>query len=408
MSMRPRNPALIERAKTQPLSDTAALRGLGRDRWVPPVVVVALAGVTGAVNLQVPLYPTYARVAGTGIAVTAVAFALYVAGLLPVLLLLGGASDRLGRRPVLAAGLTCALAATILMWTWPQMEVLFVARVLQGIGVGLCVGTGTATLAETHRGGSAVARAASQVAFTTALGFGGGALLTSVALWSAPSLRPWSYGALSAVLLATLAASVVLPMTRSAGLPLVRRPTLVSGTAPACVAISIAWAVTGLVISVVPSQLATFGLAAWAGPALFLVNATGAFVQPTARRMDPVRAQRLGLVLLPVGYALLVAGTATGSLPLVLFGSCVAGSACYGFTYLGGLALVAKASGAERARAVSGYFVYAYLGFSLPSIAVGVAAEHVGLIAALSAFGILVVASSAALWRPIGRIPDPD
>ena len=54
--------------------------------------------ITTAVNLQVPLYTEYAEHAGYGKASTALVFAAYVFGLIPVLLLLGGMSDRAGRK----------------------------------------------------------------------------------------------------------------------------------------------------------------------------------------------------------------------------------------------------------------------------------------------------------------------
>jgi MFS family permease len=49
-------------------------------------------------NLQVPLYGTYAKIAGFGSGISAIAFSTYVAGLLPTLILLGGISDRVGRK----------------------------------------------------------------------------------------------------------------------------------------------------------------------------------------------------------------------------------------------------------------------------------------------------------------------
>ena len=70
------------------------------------LVATSLFVTTLAVNLEVPLYTSYAKAAGFGSGLTALAFAAYVAGLLPVLIGLGGSSDRLGRRTVLLAGLS--------------------------------------------------------------------------------------------------------------------------------------------------------------------------------------------------------------------------------------------------------------------------------------------------------------
>ena len=46
--------------------------------------IASLYFVTVAVNIQVPLYGTYAHNAGYGSGITALAFALYILGVLPV------------------------------------------------------------------------------------------------------------------------------------------------------------------------------------------------------------------------------------------------------------------------------------------------------------------------------------
>ncbi|MBD2103379.1 MFS transporter [Leptolyngbya sp. FACHB-261] len=359
------------------------------------VIAASLFLVTAAVNLEVPLYHTYAEAAGFGNGLTAVVFAAYVVGLLPVLILLGGISDRLGRKPVVLAGLVAAMLATALMILSPNIHTLLLARVLQGVGVGLSVGAGTAYLAELMTDRSS--QAAGYVAVVTSLGFGSGALLTSAALVASQTLVPPSYWL---VLLLTLLCTVLLlrlPARQPVGGALLRLPAFPRGTVKPGIAIGAAWAVTGLVIAVVPTQLNQYHLLAWAGPALFLVNGTGVVVQPLARRLSAQQAQRVGFVLVPLGYGLLIAGAGLGWLGLVLLGAAVAGSACYGFTYLGGLAEVVRLGESQRARAVSGYFLCAYLGFGLPSIVIGFLADRIGTMAALLSFGAVIIAVNFVL-----------
>lgn len=355
------------------------------------VVAAALFLVTAAVNLEVPRYPTYAQAAGYGTGLTAVVFALYVAGLLPVLLLFGGISDKLGRKTILLLGLLVAFSATLLVTLIPTIQALLLARVLQGVGVGLSVGTGTAFLAELWGEGGASA-AATLTAVTTSLGFGGGALLTSAALWQGTSTTPASYGIVLGATAGVMLATLFLPSPKPVGGTLMRLPAFPRGSVTLGLAIATAWAVTGLVISVVPSQLSLQGLAAWSGPALFLVNGTGALMQPWARRLSAERSLLVGFVLLPVGYALLVLGAWWGALGLVLLGASISGAACYGFTYLGGLTAVSVISGDSRARAVSGYFLFAYVGFGVPSVLVGFLAEWIGVPVALAIFlGVVMI-----------------
>ena len=355
------------------------------------VVAAALFLVTAAVNLEVPLYPTYAQAAGYGTGLTAVVFAFYVAGLLPVLLLFGGISDKVGRKTILLLGLLVAFGATLLVTLVPTIQALLLARVLQGIGVGLSVGTGTAFLAELWGEGGASA-AAALTAVTTSLGFGGGALLTSAVLLQGTSTTPASYGIVLGAIAGVMLATLFLPSPKPVGGTIMRLPAFPKGSVTLGFAIATAWAVTGLVISVVPSQLSLQGLAAWSGPALFLVNGTGALMQPWARRLSAERSLLVGFVLLPVGYALLVLGAWWGALSLILLGASVSGAACYGFTYLGGLTAVSVISGDSRARAVSGYLLFAYVGFGAPSVLVGFLAERIGVPVALAVFlGVVIV-----------------
>jgi len=46
---------------------------------------------------------------------------------------------------------------------------------------------------------------------------------------------------------------------------------------------------------------------------------------------------------------------------------------------------------------VAGYFLFAYLGFALPSVALGVLSDRYGLIPALHGFGFVLVATCVAL-----------
>jgi MFS family permease len=293
-----------------------------------------------------------------------------------------------------------------MLWR-PGMQLLFLARVLQGLGVGLSMGAGTAYLAEALRGEEAVRRSAVYVAIATSLGFGGGALFTGTLLLFGLILKPASYPIHVAAAALCMAMMSAMRPDRASGRPfdphqgtgLFRLPHIPKGSVPIGLTITLAWAVTGVVISLMPAQLARHGLSAWAGHALFLVNGTGAAVQPWARRMHPRQALLLGALLLPVGYGSLLYGAWTGGMAFVLAGAALAGAACYGFTYLGGLAELSLRGGAHRARSVSGYFVLAYLGFGLPSVGLGFLSDRFGLMPALAGFGILLFVLS--LWQAV-------
>jgi hypothetical protein len=109
---------------------------------------------------------------------------------------------------------------------------------------------------------------------------------------------------------------------------------------------------------------------------LFIIVIAGVLFQPIARRMKAQRSLQIGAVLLVLGYLTFTCGAWLGQLSLVLAGVAIAGTACYGFTYLGGLAEVVRSGGTQAARVTSGYFVCAYLGYGVPVILIGFLSEQ--------------------------------
>jgi predicted MFS family arabinose efflux permease len=362
-----------------------------------PVLIVAIAIflVTHATNLQVPLYSTYASYAGFGSGISAIAFSTYVAGLLPTLILLGGISERLGRKTVILASLLSASLATLLMIVHPSIYTLFVTRILQGIGVGLITGTGTAYLSTLMPQNSA--QVAAYVSLTTALGFSSGALFTNAALLYKHSLVPFSYWIIFILSLGCIGLAIRLPEQPLSKGKLIRLPSFPAGTIPAGLAIALAWSLAGIVGVILPAQLVQYNLPNWSGPLLFIFVMTGVLLQPFARRLEAVLSLQLGAAILVLGYIVFTCGAWLGVLGLVLAGVAIAGTACYGFTYLGGLAQVVSVSGSQSARAVSGYFVCAYLGYGLPVILIGFFADQVGIVNTLFGFGVFFLASNSLL-----------
>lgn len=376
----------------------------GRKRRDPLSIAAAAYITTTAVNLQVPLYAKYAEAADHGIGTLTLVFACYVGGLLPILIFLGGISDRIGRKYPILAGLGFACAATILVLVHPTLATLAAARVLQGIGVGLGVAASTAFLAEVLTGLATAQRAAAYITAATSLGFGSGALFTSICLAFQPSATPVSYWLFPPVAVVAMFAVARIPEHREArSVVWLRLPHFQRETLPQCFAVFLGWAITGMVIAIVPSQLARHNLVAWTGVALFLVNGVGVLFQPAARRMNPDRALRLGLLLAPAGYALLALGAWLGLIWLLLAGAAIAGAACYGFTYLGGLASVAASAPFDRARATSGYFLFAYLGFSLPVILSGFLSERLGVAGTLAIFGAVAIVWNGGIALAMNR-----
>lgn len=370
-----------------------------------PVSLLALGlfTVTFAVNLQAPLYDVYAAESDVGATAVTVAFAAYVGGLMPTLLLLGGLSDRIGRRVPIALALILGAVATALLVQVPSWTALVVARFLLGIGTGLATTAGTAYMTEIL-GSDRAKNAALIVTSATSLGFGGGALATGISLGvQGPTLLPASYIGLfvTAPVLAVIALG--LPrIDKPRPVSLLRLPVFPSGTWMFGAAMALAWSTTGMTIAVIPLELAANDLGGWTGLVIFLAIFVGFLCQPIARRMTNDRALALGFILIPLGFFVLLAGVWLKLLAFVLVGTCITSAASYGFTYLASLAEVSLRAPDDRARATAGLFVYAYFGFSLPVIASGALADMLGLLTAMVVFAavqIMVTAIIVLTWK---------
>ncbi|ETX13699.1 MFS transporter [Roseivivax halodurans JCM 10272] len=361
-------------------------------------LALSLFLVTYAVNLQAPLYDAYAAASGRGPAAVTIAFAAYVAGLMPTVLFLGGLSDRIGRRIPVVTALLLGAAATALLVVSPSWTTLVLARTLLGIGTGLATTAGTAFMIElmgTERSRSA----ALAVTSATSLGFGGGALATGISLSLAgPSFFPASFAVLF-VLAPLLALGIICApkVAQPQSGALLRLPVFPKGTWIFGATLALAWSATGMIIAVVPLELAMQGLSGWTGAVIFLAIFIGFLCQPIAKCLSDETSLALGLALIPSGFGLILFGNWMQAIAPVLAGTALSSAASYGFVYLAALSQVSDRSGRDRSRATAGLFVYAYAGFSLPVIGSGVLAETMGLIPAMGVFLALLILGAIAL-----------
>src|ERR1700734_88850 len=203
-----------------------------------------------------PLYATYQAQWGFSAVTITVIFGVYAVAVLLSLLVFGALSDHVGRRPVLIAALVIQAGVMLVFAFAGNVELLLVARVLQGLATGAALGAIGAGLVDLHPGRGPVANATGAMA-GTASGALGSALL--VQLLPAPTELVYLF--LSAVFLVQ-ALGVLLIEETSARVPGARRslsPTLslppqvrpaVWVAAPSLVAV---WTLAGFYTSLGPS-----------------------------------------------------------------------------------------------------------------------------------------------------------
>jgi MFS transporter, DHA1 family, multidrug resistance protein len=136
----------------------------GRRDRAPFVLIVAITACgTLGMHLIIPALPDTARALGVSAGMIQLTITLYLIGLAIGQLLYGPISDRLGRRPVLLAGLALFTVAGIATAAAPNSWALVIARILQSIGACAGLVLGRAIV----RDSAAPDRAAAQLAMLT-------------------------------------------------------------------------------------------------------------------------------------------------------------------------------------------------------------------------------------------------
>jgi MFS family permease len=362
-----------------------------------------------------PLYGIYSVLWHFSPLTLTLIYATYALGVLVTLLLAGGVSDRVGRRPVLLAALAGLMGSTTLFLLADSAAWLFVARGLQGIATGAALSAAGATLLDLHP-----RRDPTGVALTNgvaaASGIGVGMLVSSALVqlnWE-PRLLPYL------LLLALFGIAFVgayfmpepvqerSPLRLTVQLP--RVPASVRGPfLLASLAVLSSWSIGALFFSLGPELGAhLFGTSNHVVAGLGVVAlATAAVIsQLVTGRSAPWIAASAGSVALAAGIALIVVAAATDSSALYLIGSLVGGVG-FGAAFLGGLrALVAQIPPEHRAAVLSAFYVVAYASLSVPAILAGVVVSSISLESTFEIFGSvvavlgLVVALQAWRTRP--------
>ena len=381
------------------------------------VVAATFLVVMGFSAVPTPLYAIYAQRDHFSTITVTVVFASYAIGVVGSLFLAGHVSDWVGRRPVLLAALAFTLASAVVFLLAPSVPGLIVARIINGIGVGLTTATATAYLVELHLGSTSTPSERKTQVVSTAANLGGigfGPLVAGLlaAYVAQPLVVPYVVFVAAMLVLVALVALTPETANRPAVPPRWRPqriavPAAARGQFLAATGTGLAaFAVFGMFTSLAPTLLA--GVLhershALAGAVVFAAFASGAAAQILVRTPDIATNLRLGAVILVPGLALLSVAMWTANLPLFIVGGIVTGAAG-GLLFRGAMSAAARTAPAEsRAETLAGFFLGAYVGLSLPVIGLGVATQHASARSAMLVFVVLVLAVQLVCVRALLR-----
>lgn len=360
-------------------------------------VALAFAVTMAGTTLPTPLYPLLQKEYGFGELVSTVLYAVYAAGVIAALLLFGHASDVLGRRRVLLAGLACAALSAVAFLSDTGLTGLLAGRVLSGLSAGVMTGTATAALADFAPGGDRV-RAGLVATVANMLGLGLGPLLSGVLATVAPAPLRLPFLVHLALLIPVAFAVWRAPEPVRTGARLrIDRPTLPASVRPvfwpAAIALFAIFAVFGLAAAVEPSllvRLLDVRSPVVPGAVVFAMFAASAVGQVVSRRLPVARALPLGCVIVLAGVIGLAVALAAES-AIVLAAATVVIGAGQGVAFRAAVAAIGERAPVDRrAGTMSSLFVVVYAGISVPVVLAGAATVHWGLRASGLGFTVAV------------------
>ena len=371
------------------------------------ITLAALLSAGWATNhfaALVPVLEDFAHISRPGLDA---AFGLYALGLLPSLLLGGGVSDRVGRRPVVLAGLALACAGNLFMLIWPTLVGVVIGRLVVGLGVGMVASAGTAWAADQD-----AAKGAARAGVVLTGGFAIGPVVTALLTTALPG-RPGVVAASAIpVLLTASCVALIVPRTDTETEDVavhdeVRGTPFVDGRriGPALIAalpmgLWVFACVTSAVMVFTGRIGDRFGGPLLIAVACILALGTGLLTQIGTRRSGHWRALGvIGAGLAALGFAI---GAAAGGRmsPVTFVLTAVILGCAYGLCLGQGLQDVERLAPREARGLVTGlFYVVSYSGFALPFV-LNTYEDPIGPSAPL------VVLAALALLTAVARLVD--
>jgi MFS family permease len=369
------------------------------------LAVVVLATLLVGANLATPLYPLIRANLGLSAFDTTAAFAAYVVTLVAGLLLVGHWSDHIGRRAALVLAVLTGVLGAAVFGSATSLPMLVLGRCLQGAAVACATGASSAALRDLLPQRPEWASRFTLVA--SAGGVAAGPIIGGfLSLLPEPTRLPFGlYTVFLGLLLIPLVLLDARPAIKAA--PPVRpmsalkpRRPVVSRTGrrafwSAAAVGFLSFAVFGFSLSLAPAYFTAIAgdvSRPLVGLLAGLVLAVSAASQLFPQSAQPSKSGVHGLLIMAGGVALIPVAGSLGNV-LILITALVLAGAGQGIAFRTVFNAVAQqVEGAQHAQIISTVYVITYLGSAAPVLGLGLAADAMGLTAAVAVFAALVAA----------------
>jgi len=383
-----------------------------------PIAAAVLALLLAGVIMPSPLYELYRRNFNLTPAEITLVFAIYALSLIPSLIFLGGISDQIGRRRTMLVGIVLLALGSLVLAFADGLIWLIIARVLQGLAMGVSLGAAIAAITEWMT--EKQRKHASQVVvISTGVGAAFGALLGGILgqYSTQGSTLPYLIHIALLIVVGAAVATVpscphVHPSLHSSVLRVpsaIRRPFFIASGQT-----FISWGTIAIFLSLVPTflnnSLDLHNLVV--GALVVAVIQLGSILASlVGERLGNRQAIIVAMLVLGAGMWSLLLSEPTHAHALVGIGALLVGVA-NGLSYLAGLRIIQEIAPPDhRAEVTSAFLVASYSGFSLPALAVGFAANYIGLYPALVvaaiALGVIALTVIALTTERNLKAPTP-
>jgi MFS family permease len=324
-----------------------------------------------------PLYPVYQAKWGlSALSVTEI-FGIYAIALLGSLLVAGRLSDHIGRKPILIVATIVQSIVMLMFATANNMDVLMLARIIQGLATGAALGAVGAGMLDLDKLRGPIANAVAPP-----LGTGLGGLLTGLFVHYLPAPTVLIYVVLGVVFLLQTVGVIFMGETVSKkpgalaslkphlSVPVATREAVILAV-PMLVA---GWSMAGFYGALVPALLRMrFGVdpSLASGLAAFALAGSAAFAVLVLQRKEARWVMNYGTAALMLGTTAVVLSLTFHSAVIFFLGTILAGSG-FGASFQGAVrTIVPLAHPHERAGVLSVIFIVSYLAMGVPAIMAG-------------------------------------
>ncbi|MGV3025683.1 MFS transporter [Clostridium thermobutyricum] len=362
-------------------------------------ILFVICIMAASANLPAPLFPIYQSHFNLNNFDLTLLFAIYTACMLPSLLISTSLVKRNGTKPVVFTGVILAIISSIIFILTKEAWMLYFARAVEGIALGIFMGTSNGLLIKNS---SNITKALSLSGIMTLFGFGVGPFISGL-IAQYITINPYVLPYVVLMVLLIIAAIILSTVKKgeeeinkkekikfSLGIP---KNSKILFLMFICPTIFIMLALNGVVISLIPifvRNILKSSNLAYSGILLMIFLGGGFMAQLIRVPREKEKRIQIGIILLILGTWIVIESGIRVNMILLFLGMIILAFG-NGLTFQSSIQLAGMISTKEESSSViSTYYLAGYTGMAIPTIGIGILSVILGLMTSLIIFGVII------------------